>query len=47
MATIKVFSPDGVKELNCFDTIDNVPFYDPETGFEEDEFELAGLTAEE
>lgn len=28
MATIKVFSPDGVKELNCFDTIDTVSFLD-------------------
>lgn len=39
MATIKVFSSKGVKELNCFDTLDSVPFLDLETGFEEDPFE--------
>lgn len=26
MATIKVFSVDGVKELGCFDTLTEVPF---------------------
>lgn len=26
MATIKVFSVDGVKELSCFDTLDNVEY---------------------
>lgn len=39
MATIKVFSPKGVKELKCFDTLEEVPYFDPETGFEEDPFE--------
>lgn len=26
MATIKVFSANGVKELTCFDTLENVPY---------------------
>lgn len=26
MATIKVFSADGVQELKCFDTLDDVPY---------------------
>lgn len=26
MATIKVFSSTGVKVLQCFDTLDDVPF---------------------
>lgn len=26
MATIKVFSAFGVKELNCFDTLQDVPY---------------------
>lgn len=30
MATIKVFSAVGVKELKCFDTLDNVEFLDDE-----------------
>lgn len=30
MATIKVFSVDGVKELKCFDTLADVPFLDEE-----------------
>lgn len=32
MATIKIFSPSGVKELNCFDTADDVEYIndDPE-----------------
>lgn len=39
MATIKVFTVEGVKELSCFDTLDNVPYLDSETGFEEDPFD--------
>lgn len=39
MATIKVFSSNGVKELMCFDNLVDVPFMDPETGFEEDPFD--------
>lgn len=39
MATIKVFTAEGIKELGCFDTLAEVPFLDPETGFEEDPFE--------
>lgn len=39
MATIKVFSAGGVKELKCFDTLEAVSFLDSETGFEEDPFE--------
>lgn len=47
MATIKVFSPSGVKELNCFDTLIDVPYLDPETGFETDPFdEIAELEPE-
>ena len=47
MVTVKVFSVNGVKELQCFDTIDNVPFLDPETGFEEDPFDdIADLESE-
>lgn len=47
MATIKIFSSDGVKELNCFDTLDAVPFLDPETGFETDPFDdIADLESE-
>lgn len=30
MATIKVFSANGVKELKCFDTLENVPYLTPE-----------------
>lgn len=26
MATIKVFDVNGCRELQCFDTIDNVPY---------------------
>lgn len=26
MATIKVFSANGVKELKCFETLENVPY---------------------
>lgn len=32
MATIKVYSAQGEKELHCFDTLDNVPYA---TGFED------------
>lgn len=32
MATVKVFSAIGEKELHCFDTLDNVPY---ETGFDD------------
>lgn len=32
MATIKVFDATGVRVLNCFDTLDNVPYV---TGFED------------
>lgn len=39
MATIKVFSPNGVKELKCFDTLEAVPYLDVETGFESDPFD--------
>lgn len=39
MATIKVFSTAGVKELKCFDTLENVPILDPETFFEADPFD--------
>lgn len=39
MATIKVFSSEGVKDLQCFDNLIEVPFMDPETGFEEDPFD--------
>lgn len=47
MAVIKVFSAGGVKELKCFDTLDEVSYLDPETGFEEDPFDdLADLETE-
>lgn len=37
MATIKVFSADGVRELQCFDTLDNVPYLeDPSSESDED-----------
>lgn len=36
MATIKVFDCNGVKELNCFDTLVDVPYLE-EDDFEEDE----------
>lgn len=32
MATIKVFDVHGVKELHCFDTLDNVQYI---TGYED------------
>lgn len=32
MATIKVFDVNGVRELHCFDTLDNVDY---QTGFED------------
>lgn len=40
MATIKVFSVDGVKELNCFDTLSSVPFIEEEDDIIEDDGEL-------
>lgn len=30
MATIKVFDVNGVKELQCFDTLDNVDYLAPD-----------------
>lgn len=39
MVTIKVYSSEGVKELSCFDNLTDVPYLDPETGFEEDPFD--------
>lgn len=32
MAVIKVYSSVGEKTLNCFDTLDNIPY---DTGFED------------
>lgn len=47
MATIKVFTARGVKELQCFDTLDDVDYLDPETGFEVDPFDdIADLQTE-
>lgn len=45
MATIKVFSPAGVKELNCFDTADDVEYItdDPEEVIEDDGELTVGL----
>lgn len=40
MATIKVFSAIGVKELKCFDTLENVPFDEEEDDILEDDGEL-------
>lgn len=40
MATIKVFSTEGVKELNCFDTLNDVPFNTEESEIIEDDGEL-------
>lgn len=31
MATIKVSDVNGIKYLQCFDTLDNVPYQDIET----------------
>lgn len=31
MATIKVSSSKGIKELKCFDTLSEIPFLDPLT----------------
>lgn len=31
MATIKVFDVNGVKELSCFDTLDNVEYVTEES----------------
>lgn len=30
MATIKVFTAEGIKELNCFDNYDLLPYLDDE-----------------
>lgn len=47
MAVIKVFSAGGIKELRCFDTLDNVEYMDPETGFDVDPFDdIAELESE-
>lgn len=47
MAVIKVFSAGGIKELVCFDTLDDVAYMDPETGFEADPFDdIADLESE-
>lgn len=40
MATIKVFSVDGVKELSCFDTLDNVEYITEEVDEIVDDGEL-------
>lgn len=39
MATVKVFSSKGVKILECFDTLDNVPFLPVQVVEDEDEDE--------
>lgn len=39
MATIKVFSANGVKELNCFDTLDEVNYLSPDISDESEEDE--------
>lgn len=39
MATIKVFSANGVKELNCFDTLDEVDYLPLEIADESEEDE--------
>lgn len=39
MATIKVFDCEGVKELNCFDTLANVPYLPVEESSESDQEE--------
>lgn len=39
MATIKVFSVNGVKELNCFDTLDEVDYLSSEIADESEEDE--------
>lgn len=40
MATIKVFSANGVKELKCFDTLEAVPYDEDEEEIIEDDGEL-------
>lgn len=40
MATIKVFSAQGVKELKCFDSLMDVPFIEDEQEIIEDDGEL-------
>lgn len=37
MATIKVFTSEGVKELKCFDTLDEVDYLEPDPVEESDE----------
>lgn len=44
MATIKVYSAQGEKELHCFDTLDNVPF---NTGFEDGTEQLPDFQIED
>lgn len=44
MATIKVYSTVGEKELHCFDTLDNVPF---DTGYEDGTEELPDFQIED
>lgn len=46
MATIKVFSPNGVKELKCFDTLEQVPYMDDLEDIEIPEEFLNDLEAE-
>lgn len=36
MATIKVFDCNGSKELQCFDTLDNVPYLVDEVQIEDE-----------
>lgn len=36
MVTIKVFDTEGCKELHCFDTLDYVPYVDPDAEFDEE-----------
>lgn len=40
MATIKVFSSLGIKELNCFDTVDDVPYVEDVEDIIDDDGEL-------
>lgn len=39
MAVIEINSSKGLKILECFDTADDVPYLDMETGFETDPFD--------
>lgn len=36
MAVIKVYDVNGCKELNCFDTIDDVPYLSEEIQIEDE-----------